>query len=398
MRRIALMMLLVLASTTSSQAQDRPKSGGSRDLIGDASTAPRMRVYVGTYTGPKSKGIYLLEFDPTTGALTPKGLAAETPSPSFLAVSPNRKFLYAANEIGSFGGRATGSVSSFAIDPKSGGLTPINTQPSGGADPCYVLVDPTGKNLLVANYTGGSLEVLPIAADGKLGEPSSIVQHKGSSVIRGRQSTPHAHAIDLDASGKLAIATDLGLDKLMVYRFDPEKGTLEPNAVPYAAVEKGVGPRHFAFHPDGRHAYAINEIACTVNAFTFEPSKGTLAVTQTISTRAPGGKPGNSTAEILAHPTGKFVYGSNRGDDSLAIYAVDPTSGKLSLVDHQATGGRTPRSFGIDPTGQFLIAANQNSDSLVVFKIDNRTGNLEQAGAPVAVPSPVCVKFVPISE
>ena len=399
MRRIALMMLLALASATPAGAQSgaRPKSG-SRDLIGDASTAPRMRVYVGTYTGPKSKGIYLLEFDPLTGALTPKGVAAETPSPSFLAVHPSKKFLYAANEVGSFGGRKTGSVSAFAIDPKAGGLTPLNTQPSGGADPCYVVVDPTGKNALVANYSGGSVEVLPIAADGKLEAPSSVVQHKGSSVDQGRQSSPHAHAIDLDASGKLAVAADLGLDKLMVYRFDPEKGTLEPNASPYASVAQGAGPRHFAFHPDGRHAYAINEMACTVTTFDFDPSKGTFAERQSLSTRAPGGKPGNSTAEILVHPSGRFVYGSNRGDDSLAIYAVDPASGRLSPVGHQSTGGRTPRSFGIDPTGRFLIAANQDSGTLVVFQVDNETGKLKQVGEPVAVPTPVCVKFVPVGE
>jgi 6-phosphogluconolactonase len=395
MRRIAWMMLLVLAWSAPSPAQNQPKSG-ARELIGDASTAPRMRVYVGTYTGPKSKGIYLLEFDPTTGALTPKGVAAETPSPSFLAVHPNKKFLYAANEVNNFGGRQTGSVSAFAIDPATGALTPLNSQPSGGADPCAIIVDPTGKNLLVANYGGGSLEVVPIAPDGKLGEPSAVVQHKGSSVNRSRQTAPHAHSIDLDASGKLAIASDLGLDKVMVYRFDPEKGTLEPNATPHASVAPGAGPRHFAFHPDGRHAYVINEIASTVTAFEFDPSRGSFAELHTLSTRAPGGKSGNSTAEILAHPSGKFVYGSNRGDDSLAIYSVDPASGKLSLVGHQSTGGRTPRNFGIDPTGQFLLAANQNSDTVVVFRIDNATGQLKQVGEPVPVPSPVCVKFVPI--
>ena len=387
MRRIALMMLLGLASAGPAQAQ-----------VNDASTAPKMRVYVGTYTGPKSKGIYLLEFDPASGALTPKGVAAETPSPSFLAIHPNKKFLYAVNEVGTFGGKKTGSVSAFSIDARTGTLTPLNQQPSGGADPCYVIVDPTGKNVLVANYSGGSLEVLPIDSDGKLGEPSVVVQHKGSSVDKGRQTAPHAHAIDLDATGKLAVAADLGLDKLMVYRFDPGKGTLEPNFTPSAAVAPGSGPRHFAFHPDGRHAYTINEMTSTVTAFAFDPSQGTFAELQTISTRGPGGKPGNSTAEILVHPSGRFVYGSNRGDDSLAIYAVDPATGKLSLVEHQATGGRTPRSFGIDPTGQFLLAANQDSGTVVVFRIDAKTGQLKQVGEPVAVPSPVCVKFLPIGD
>ena len=386
MRRIALLLLLIgLASASPASAQ-----------VGEASTAPKMRVYVGTYTGPKSRGIYLLEFDPATGALIPKGVAAETPSPSFLAIHPNRKFLYAANEVGNFGGKSGGGVSAFAIDPKTGSLTPLNRQTSGGADPCALLVDPSGKNVLVANYSGGSLEVLPIGEDGKLGEPSAFVQHKGSSVDKGRQTSPHAHSIDLDATGKLAIAADLGLDKLMVYRFDPAKGTLTPHDTPHASVKPGSGPRHFAFHPDGRHAYVISEMASTVTALDFDPTRGAFAEIQTISTRGPGGKPGNSTAEVMVHPSGKFVYGSNRGDDTLAIYAVEPTSGKLTLVGHQSTGGKTPRNFGIDPTGQFLLAANQDSGTVVLFRIDPATGLLKQAGEPVAVPSPVCVKFVPV--
>jgi 6-phosphogluconolactonase len=384
MRRISL-ILLTLALTSPAQAQDR-----------DATSLPKMRVYVGTYTGPKSKGIYRLDFDPVSGSLTPKGVAAETTNPSFLAISPNRKFLYAANEVGKFDGKSTGSVSSFAIDPKTGDLTPLNQKTSGGTDPCCVVVDPSGKYVLAANYSGGSVEVLPIEADGKLGEPTSHIQHRGSSIDKGRQAGPHAHSIDLDASGKIAIAADLGLDKLLVYRFDPAKGTLTPNATPHATVAPGSGPRHFAFHPDEKHAYVINEMASSITSFEFEPSKATFAVIQTITTRGQGGKPGNSTAEILVHPSGKFVYGSNRGDNTLAIYSVEPTSGRLTLVGHQSTEGKTPRNFGIDPTGRFLIAANQDSNNLVVFRIDSQTGLLKQVGDPVSVPSPVCVKFVPI--
>lgn len=385
MRRIALMMMLALTVASSALAQ-----------VGGAVSVPKMRVYVGTYTGPKSKGIYRLDFDPVTGALTLKGVAAETPSPSFLAISPDQKFLYAANEVGKFEGKPTGSVSAFAIEPKSGDLTPLNQKPSGGADPCYVTVAPTGKFVLTANYSGGSIEALPIGPDGKLGEPTALIQHKGSSVDKGRQTAPHAHAIDLDASGKLAVSADLGLDKLLVYRFDPKGGTLTPNATPHASVTPGSGPRHFAFHPDGKHAFAINEMASTVTAFEYDATQGTLAEVQTISTRAPNSKTGNSTAEILVHPSGKFVYGSNRGEDSLAIYSVEPASGTLKLVGHQATGGKTPRNFGIDPTGRFLIAANQDSGTLVVFRVNKETGLLKQVGEPVAVPSPVCVKFVPI--
>ncbi len=388
MRRIASITLLIgLALAHSAPAQ-----------VNDGSSAPKMRVYVGTYTGARSKGIYLLDFDPATGSLTSKGVAAETPSPSFLAIHPNRRFLYAANEVGTFGGKAGGGVSAFAIDPKTGALTPLNNQTSGGADPCALIVDPSGRNVLVANYSGGSLEVLPIASDGSLGAPSAFVQHVGSSVDKGRQTSPHAHSIDLDVTGRLAIASDLGLDKVMIYRFDPARGTLTPNDPAFAPVKAGSGPRHFALHPDGKHAYVISEMACTVTAFDFDPASGAFAELQSISTRGPGGKPGNSTAEIMVHPSGKFVYGSNRGDDTLAIYSVAPASGKLTLVGHQSTGGKTPRNFGIDPTGRFLLAANQDSGTVVVFRIDPATGLLKQVGRPVDVPSPVCVKFLPVGE
>jgi 6-phosphogluconolactonase len=383
MRRIALLMLLALPLAGLVRAQEPASS-------------PRMRVYVGTYTGPVSKGIYRLDFNPASGALTSKALVAETTNPSFLAISPNKKFLYAANEVSKTQGNPTGMVSAFAINPKTGDLAPLNRQPSGGADPCYVVVDPTGKFVLVANYSGGSVEVLPIDEEGRLLQQTALVQHKGSSVDKGRQAGPHAHSIDLDASGKVAVSADLGLDKLMVYRFDPRDGELSPNFTPHASVAPGSGPRHFAFHPDGKHAYAINEMASTVTAFDYDAGHAKLAEVQTISTRSPGGKPGNSTAEILVHPSGKFVYGSNRGDDSLAIYSVEPASGTLKLAGHQSTGGKTPRNFGIDPTGRFLIAANQDSNTLVVFRIDRETGLLKQVGEPVAMPAPVCVKFVPI--
>ncbi len=390
MRRIALLALIGLASAPPAQAPAQ-----------DASAGPMVRVYVGTYTAPnnKSRGIYLLELDPATGTLASKGVAAESSSPSFLAIHPNKKFLYAANEVADFGGKGVGSVSAFAVDPKSGTLAPLNRRTSGGANPCYLVVDPTGRDVLVANYSGGNLEVLPIEADGKLAEPTALVQHRGSSVDKSRQSEPHAHSIDLDASGKLAVAADLGLDKLMIYRLDPEKGTLAPSSPPSVEIAPGSGPRHFAFHPDGRHAFAINEMASTVAVFDFDPTRGLLTQTQTLSTRKPGAtRPGNSTAEILVHPSGRFLYGSNRGDDTLAIYAIDPASGNLTSVGFQPTGGKTPRNFGIDPTGRFLIAANQDSDSLVVFRIDPGTGLLKPSGEPVSIPSPVCVKFLASGE
>jgi 6-phosphogluconolactonase len=387
MLRIVLLGLLGLAWASPAPAQD-------------TASPPKMRVYVGTSTAPdKGKGIYLLELDLGSGALTSKGLVAETPSPSVLALRPGRKSLYAVNEVNSFGGKSAGSVSAFAIDAKTGGLTALNAQTSGGAGPCYVTVDPTGSCVLVANYWAGSLEVLPIEADGKLGSPTSLIQHKGSSVNKARQEGPHAHSVDLDPTGRLAVAADLGLDKLMVYRLDPGAGTLTPNVPPYADLAPGSGPRHLAFHPDGRHAYVINELASTVTVFDLDPSRGSFSELQTISTRKPDAtRAGNSTAEILVHPSGRFVYGSNRGDDALAIFAVDPTSGKLTTVGFQPTGGKNPRSFGIDPTGQFLIAANVDSDTAVVFRVDPQSGLLKQVGEPLAVPSPVCVKFVPVGE
>jgi 6-phosphogluconolactonase len=387
MLRIVLLGLLGLAWASPAPAQD-------------TASPPKMRVYVGTDTAPnKGKGIYLLELDLGSGALTSKGLVAESTNPSVLALRPGRKFLYSVKVVNNFDGKRAGSVSAFAIDEKTGGLTALNTQTSGGAGPCYVTVDPTGSCVLVANYWAGSLEVLPIEADGKLGSPTSLIQHKGSSVNKARQEGPHAHSVDLDPTGRLAVAADLGLDKLMVYRLDPRAGTLTPNVPPYADLAPGSGPRHLAFHPDGRHAYVINELASTVTVFDLDPSRGTFSELQTISTRKPGAtRAGNSTAEILVHPSGRFVYGSNRGDDALAIFAVDPTSGKLTTVGFQPTGGKNPRSFGIDPTGQFLIAANVDSDTAVVFRVDPQSGLLKQVGEPLAVPSPVCVKFVPVGE
>ncbi len=384
MRRIVLMTLIALASAGVGRAQDSP-------------AGPKSRVYVGTYTNAGSKGIYLLEFDAGSGTLTPRGVAAESPSPSFLAVRPGGKFLYAANEVADFEGQKSGAVSAFAIDPEGGMLTLLNRRSSGGAGPCYLVVDPSGAFVLVANYSGGSLSVLPIGPDGRLGEATATVQHRGSGVDKARQASPHAHSIDLDATGRLAVAADLGLDKLMVYRFDPSAGTLAPNARPFASLAPGSGPRHFAFHPDGHHAFAINEMASTVTAFEFDAPSGAFSELQTISSREPGAaRPGNSTAEILVHPSGRFLYGSNRGDDNLAIYAIDPASARLTLVGHQPTGGKTPRSFGIDPTGRYLLAANQDSGTVVVFRIDPQSGRLRQVGDPAAVPSPVCVKFVPI--
>ena len=379
--RIAL-LLSAVGLTVPARAEEAPARSG------------KMRVYVGTYTGGKSKGIYVVELDPATGALSAPVLAAQTANPSFLAIHPSHRFLYAVGELDNFKGKKGGAVTAFAIDPKTGKLTQLNQQSSRGNGPCHLVVDAKGKNVLVANYGGGSVAALPIDADGKLREASSFIQHKGSSVDRGRQEGPHAHSINLDAANHFAVAADLGLDKVLVYKFDADKGTLTPNAPPSASVPPGSGPRHFAFHPDRRHAYVINEMKSTVTAFDYDADNGVLKPVQTLST-LPEPVKGNSTAEVQVHPSGKFVYGSNRGHNSIAIFTVDAKTGRLTAAGHQATGGKTPRNFGIDPTGKWLLAANQDSGTITVFRIDARTGKLEPTEHKAEVGMPVCVKFIP---
>jgi 6-phosphogluconolactonase len=390
MRRIAVLigcLALALAPPRRSQAADGPK-------------AAKVRVYIGTYTsGGASRGISLLELDLATGELTPRGLAAEAVNPSFLALDPTRRFLYAVGEIDQFGGQRTGSVSAFAIDRSSGTLSLLNQQPSHGQGPCFLTVDRGGKNVLVANYGSGSVACLPIVAGGRLGPATSFLQHEGASVDPQRQKGPHAHSVNLDAANRFAVVADLGLDKLMIDRFDAEHGTLTPGDPPFARVAPGAGPRHFAFHPDGRHAYVINEMHCTVTAFDYDPERGSLGEVQTLSTLPEGVQGKNlSTAEVQVHPSGRFLYGSNRGHDSIAIFAIDATTGRLRAVGHQPTQGKTPRNFGIDPTGRYLLAANQDSGTVIVFRIDPQSGQFEPTGHSADVPKPVCVKFAPIGE
>jgi 6-phosphogluconolactonase len=355
-----------------------------------------LRLYIGTYTAPaKSKGIYFLDMDLKTGALSKPTLAAETVNPSFLAIHPSHRFLYAVDEIADFQGKKSGAVSAFTID-KDGTLKHLNRQSSKGAGPCFVVVDKAGKHVLAANYGGGSAVVLPIDDDGKLGEWTGFTQHKGHGVNKERQEGPHAHSINLDKANRFAFVCDLGLDEVFVYRYDAAKGSLSANEPPGTAVANNSGPRHFAWHPDGKHAYAINEMSCTVTAFDYDASKGTLKVIQTISTLRGKFKAGYSTAEVQVHPSGKFLYGSNRGHDSIAVFAIDRATGKLTRQANVPTGGKTPRNFGLDPTGKYLVAANQDSDSLVVFAIDQETGHLSPTGHRAMVPMPVCVKFMPL--
>lgn len=377
-----------LVSFAAAQTQNQPAAPSGK--------LPALRVYFGTYTGRGSKGIYVGRLNRDTGALTVEGLAGEVENPSFVAVHPSRKFLYAAGEIGRFAGRPSGAVSAFAIDPATGKLQLLNQQPSGGGGPCHLSVDAAGQNVLVANYGGGSVAVLPIGADGRLSAPSCEIQHRGSGPDKRRQEGPHAHSINLDAANRFAFAADLGLDKLMVYRFDGKEGRLTPNEPPFASSAPGAGPRHFDFHPTGKFAYLINEMASTVTAFTYDAQAGKLQAFQTVGTLPQDFQGNNTTADIHVHPSGKFLYGSNRGHDSIAVFSLDPSSGKLTLVQHQSTQGKTPRNFGIDPSGTFLLAANQDSHNVVVLRIDPATGRLSPTGQEAKVSMPVCVKMVPL--
>ena len=352
--------------------------------------------FVGTYTGAKSKGIYSFHFD-SSGKLSPLKLAVETPNPTFLAVHPNQRFLYAANEVGNFGGQKRGAISAFAIDATTGQLTLLNQQPSGGGGPCHLTVDPTGKNVLAANYGGGSIAVFPVNTDGKLGEATAFIQHQGSSINPQRQEGPHAHFITTDPGNRFALTCDLGLDKVLVYRFDPAKGTLLANNPPSAQIKAGSGPRHLAFHPNGRYAYVISEMACTLTAFSYNARRGELKELEAVSTLPSGEelKRSFSTAEVQMHPSGKFVYGSNRGHNSIAVFAIDPRTGKLTAVQHQSTEGKTPRHFTIAPGGDYLLAENQDSDNIVVFRIDAGTGRLSAMDQTVeGIGAPVCIQFV----
>jgi 6-phosphogluconolactonase len=360
--------------------------------LGAASVlAAEVPFYVGTYTRPGgSQGIYRVTLDDQTGKLSEPQLATESKNPSFLAAHPGGRFIYAANE-----GDAGPSVSAYAIQP-DGLLKFLGEQSSKGNGPCHVWVDATGKNVLVANYGGGSIASIPIKQDGSIGEATAFIQHTGSSVNEQRQKGPHAHAIYTDKTNRLVYACDLGTDKVYIYRFDAAKGTLTPNDPAAGDVPPGSGPRHFAFHPKGNFAYVINEMTSTVTAFKHDAKNGALTAIQTISTLPADYADGNtSTAEIFAHPSGKFLYGSNRGHDSIAVFSIDPSTGQLTLVENTPSGGKVPRSFALDPTGQWLITANQQTNDLYTFKIDQQTGKLTATGNSATVPAGVCILFPP---
>ncbi|HNR98382.1 MAG TPA: lactonase family protein [Planctomycetota bacterium] len=346
--------------------------------------AGKLTVYVGTYTGGKSEGIYRFLFDPATGSASAAALAAKTDNPSFLALHPGGRFLYAVNE-------AAGAMSAFRFANAEGDLEFLNRESTGGAAPCHVAVDRAGKHAFAANYTSGSIALLPIGADGRLGARTALIAHEGSGADRSRQKGPHAHCVDLDAANKFLLVADLGIDRIVVYRFDAAAGTLAPHG--RAALAPGAGPRHLAFAPDERRVYAINELDLTVTRFDYTPATGALQAKETLSTLPVPRQAGFSGGEIAMHPSGRFLYASNRGHDSIAAFAVDGETGALRVIGHTPAGGRTPRHFALDPGGDWLLCAHQDSDTIAVFRVDRATGRLAPADGVITVPAPVCILF-----
>jgi 6-phosphogluconolactonase len=351
-------------------------------------------VYVGSYTGSQSKGIYAFRFDERTGALTPAGLMAETRSPSFLTVSRDGRFLFTVNEAGSPDGKSGGFVSSFAVDRATGALTKLSEQPSGGANPCHLALDRTGRFLAVANYTSGTFALFPVGTDGRLGAMIQTVVTPGVGPDKARQDGPHAHQVVFDDQNRFLLAVDLGIDQVLVYRFDQTTGRLTPNDPPSVHLTPGAGPRHLVFAPDRRRAFVISEMASTVTTLSWDGERGRLSAGPSVTTLPPGFHGVSTTAEIAIHPNGRFLYGSNRGHDSISVFRIEP-AGTLVPVEIESTRGRTPRFFTLDPGGRWLIAANQDSSTLAVFSVDQATGALAPAGTPVDVGAPVCLQFLP---
>ena len=363
-------------------------------------------VYVGTYSEPilfgtgqivqgKGKGIHAFRFDAAKGALEPVGVTEGVRNSSYLAFDPKRKFLYCVNEFKEYEGKASGAVSAFRIDQETGALTYLNTKASHGTDPCHLIVDKTGKSVLIANFASGSVCVLPINSDGSLKEASCVIQHQGTSVDPKRQAGPHAHAVEIDAANRYVFVPELGGDKVMIYELDPDRGKITPNMnQPFIKMAPGAGPRQLVMHPNGKFAFLINELNSTMTSYAYDASKGTLTEIMTLPTLPKDFSGYSSCAEVQIHPSGKFLYGSNRGHNSIVIYGVDPSNGRLTLIGHESTRGKTPRNFEVHPGGEFLAAANQDSDNVVMFRVDTKTGKLTPTGNVVEAGTPICVRFM----
>jgi 6-phosphogluconolactonase len=355
-----------------------------------------MLVIFGTQRNAPNVGLSIAHFDSDTGVLLPPSLALATPAPAYFVLSADQKFIYSCNAIDTYQGKHSGSVSAYAIDPAAEKITFINSQPSGGADPSYISLDQQGTHALVANYKDGNFEVLKINPDGSVGDRTAFVQDTGKSINPQRQSHAYAHSIRLDPTGRFAIACDLGVDKVFISRYDGNAGTLTAADPPFATVEPGSGARHPVFHPNGKWLYVITEMGSSIVLFDWDAAHGTLTHVQTISSLPAGFKGTSAAAEIQVHPNGKFVYASNRGDNSIGVFAVDPNNGKLSEIQHISTQGRTPRNFTFDPTAKWLLVTNHDSNNGMVFSVDAQSGKLAPQGKPVAIPYPFCERFLPL--
>jgi len=357
-------------------------------------TLNRQDFYVGNYGTGQEGGIYFCRLQLITGEMIIRGNISGIDNPSFLSMDASNQYLIAVNEVSEINGNPGGSVSSFKIDPENGSLTFINMQSTLGESPCHITIDRTGKFILIANYSGGNIIVFPILQDCMIGKNVEFIQHKGKSIIPDRQENPHPHSIILSPDNRYAFVPDLGLDKILIYRFDQKTGKLRSSDIPYISLKPGAGPRHFTFSRDGKFAYVINELDSTVTAFRYYPDKGKLKEIQTITT-LPGDFTGTSyCADIHIHPNNLFLYGSNRGHNSISTFSIDPSKGKLKLKGFTETLGDFPRNFAIDPSGQYLLAANQRSDNIFSFRIKPETGELTPTGYKIEIPKPVCIKFL----
>jgi 6-phosphogluconolactonase len=349
-------------------------------------------LYLGCYTSSGGKGVYVCDFDPASGRAGDPQLAGEMTSPSFVALHPRKPVLYAASEVASFEGQRGGSIWSWSIDPATGKLTLLTRLSSKGGGPCHVAPDPSGAIVMAANYGGGSAVAFSTRADGGLDREIAFFQFKGSSVNPQRQKEPHAHSVNFDRGGRYAIVADLGLDELHIYRVKAKEGVVEPADPPAWKGKPGAGPRHFAFHPGGKLAYVVNEMDSSVTALKWNGA-GLFEAIDTWSTLPADFKQNSSCAEIQVHRSGRFVLASNRGHDSIAVFAVEAGSGKLKPLGHTPTEGRVPRNFGFDASGRWLVAANQNTHNLVVFAFDAKSGALKPTGQTLALQAPVCARF-----
>lgn len=390
MKSIGAILLRTFVALTAAASIIGPPQAFARDANGE------YLVYVGTYTGAKSQGIYALKFNARTGSVSPIGLAAEIQNPSFLVLHPNHKYLYAVSELG-YNAQSKASVSSFRIEPETGKLRLLNKVETGGGGACHLVVDKTQTMLLVANYGTGSVAAFHVRPDGSLSERTDLKQHTGSSVNPRRQRGPHAHAVVLSRDNRYVFVPDLGLDEIISYKINPADATLAPNDPPNVKLKPGSGPRHFAFHPDNKYAYSVNEMGSSVSVFSYDAKNGALSLIQTVSTLPDGFTGEDNSAEIAIDRDGRFLYASNRGNDSITQFAIDKKKGTLTKIQVTPTQGRTPRNFVIDPTGRYLLAANQDSNNIVVFAIDSKSGEIKPTGATLDMPSPVCLQFVPLS-